>query len=315
MSNLLHVPSIALANATQSIYFLSFEQVQKYPGYHFDIDPDATELVGMIGSYFLDPMVPCGLSTCHTKHKRGYVVITADGEITNIGKDCGRKHFPEGWAFHRNALESRYRIHKYREIIAQYVANKSAFEKRLRDLKERALGGSWQNKLVSEFSKVMPYDVMKQLRDRSRKDISEVFYERLMTPKEIEFENIRLGRNADEENQRRTQYIRVPCGHLSGLRIWARPIRTVLVDELEKKMRDLLVVDIYQLSEPMLLKLSRWVEESDRLFKEADTLLIEGQAFFSKANLELILHFDVPTQTRATLSRNLRAFCSRNHLT
>lgn len=301
--------------ATQSIYFPSFAQVQNYPGYRFDIDPDATELVGMIGSYYLNPMVPCGLSSCHKKHKHGYVVVTADGEVTNIGNDCGKKHFPEGWAVHRNALESRHRIQRYREVIALCVANKQVFEEQLRGLKERTRGGTWQNTLANEFSRVMPFDVMKQIRDRAQKGISEVFFERPMTLQEMENEDIRLGRNPDEERLRRAvRYVRVPCGHLNGLRIWARPIRTVLVEELEQKMRDLLTVDFYQLSEQRLFKLSKWVEDCDRLFKEADTLLLEGQAFFTKANLEMILRIDVPNDTRVTLVRNLRAFCSKHRL-
>lgn len=315
MSNLLQAPGTALADATQSIYFLNFEQVQNYPGYRFDINPDATELVGMIGSYYLNPMVPCGLSSCHTKHKKGYVVVTADGEFTNIGNDCGKKHFPEGWAVHRNALESRHRIQRYREVIALCMANKHVFEERLRGLKESMRGGTWLNTLATEFSRVIPFDVMKQIRDRAQKGISEVFSERPMTPQEMEDEDIRLGRNPDEENLRRAvRYVRVPCGHLDGLRIWARPIRTVLVEELEWGMRDLLAVDFYQLSEARLLKLSRWVEDSERLFKEADTLLLEGQAFFTKANLEMVLHFDVHKDTRVPLVRNLRAFCSKHDI-
>jgi hypothetical protein len=316
MSDLMQVPSSALTDAASSIYFLSFEQVQSCLGYRFDIDPATTELVGMIGSYHLNPMVPCGLSSCHRKHKHGYVVVTADGEYTNIGNDCGKKHFPEGWAVHRNALESRRRIQSYREAIGQCVASWPVFDERLRSLKETTRGGNWQYLLVSEFSKVMPFEVMKQIRDRAHKGISEVFHERPMTLQEMEDEDIRLGRDPDEERQRRAvRYVRVPCGQLYGLRIWARPIRTVLVEELEVKMRDLLTLDFYQLSESKLFKLSKWIEDSDRLLKEADVLLMEGQAFFTKANLEMLLTFNMPKDARATVVRNLRAFCSKHRLT
>jgi len=153
MSDLLQVPGAALADATQTVYFRTLEEVQSYPGYRFDIDPHATDLVGMIGSYYLNPMVPCGLSSCHTKHMRGYVVVTADGEITNIGNDCGRKHFPEGWAVHRNALESRHRIQRYREVIAACVANKHEFDERLRHLKERPCGGHGNTRLRRSSAK------------------------------------------------------------------------------------------------------------------------------------------------------------------
>jgi hypothetical protein len=315
MSDLLQAPGAALADATSSIYFLSFGQVESYSGYRFNIDPSETKLVGMIGSYHLNPMVQCGLSSCHQLHKHGYVVVTADGEITNIGNDCGKKHFPEGWAVHRNALESRHRIQRYREVIALCIANKHTFEFRVRDLKDRAGGGTWQNDLVTNFSAVMPYDVMKQIRQRAQKGISEIHTERPMTFQEMEDEDVRLGRGPeDERKQHSVRYVSILLGYLQGLRIWTRPIRKVLVEELELEMQKLLAEDFYQLSEMRLLKYSKWVEDSDRLFKEADTLLLEGQAFFTKANLDLLLHFNLPQDSRTTLVRNLRAFCSKHRL-
>lgn len=38
-------------------------------------------------------MIKCGISTCGRPHWHGYLITTSDGLETNIGKDCGKRHF------------------------------------------------------------------------------------------------------------------------------------------------------------------------------------------------------------------------------
>ena len=39
-----------------------------------DVDPKAVKLETIIGNYTQSDFVRCGLSTCHTKHGKGYLV-------------------------------------------------------------------------------------------------------------------------------------------------------------------------------------------------------------------------------------------------
>ena len=80
---------------------------------------------------------------------------------------------------------------------------------------------------------------MREVRQTARRDITAVHSERQMHREEMEEEDIRNG--IDTEEGRRTRpvrYTRALVGHLNELRIWVRPIRAVLVDELETKLRD-----------------------------------------------------------------------------
>lgn len=70
----------------------TWEDVLTRPGFKTDVDPRAVSLKSIIGSYAFATFLPCGLSSCHTPHGRGYLVLTSDGHETNIGKDCGKKY-------------------------------------------------------------------------------------------------------------------------------------------------------------------------------------------------------------------------------
>ena len=61
MSDLRQAPGIALAAASTSIQFSSYEEIKAYPGWRFNVDPTKTKLVSMFGWYRLNPMVPCAL--------------------------------------------------------------------------------------------------------------------------------------------------------------------------------------------------------------------------------------------------------------
>jgi len=51
MSDLRQAPGIALADASTSIQFSSYEEIKAYPGWRFNVDPTKTKLVSMFGWY------------------------------------------------------------------------------------------------------------------------------------------------------------------------------------------------------------------------------------------------------------------------
>lgn len=40
---------------------------------------------------------PCGISECRSDHRRGWLVRLPDGQLSHVGKDCGKKHFAADW--------------------------------------------------------------------------------------------------------------------------------------------------------------------------------------------------------------------------
>lgn len=62
-------------------------------GYVSEFTRDQGALKDVIGKYHCSFDIPCGLSECHTPHRKGYIVLSSSGVVTNIGKDCGKKYF------------------------------------------------------------------------------------------------------------------------------------------------------------------------------------------------------------------------------
>ena len=157
---------------------------------------------------------------------------------------------------------------------------------------------------------------MREVRQRAQRDITAVHSERQMHREEMEEDDIRNG--IDTEEGRRTRpvrYTRALVGHLNGLRIWVRPIRAVLVDELETKLRDVCSSKFHELTkETALHRLARSTEDIERLFREAEVILLEGRAFFTKANLELMTQLQLPSYVRIKAVRAVRALCSKHRL-
>jgi hypothetical protein len=108
-----------------------------------DIDGRKVELLRVLAPYRnLLPHGPCGLSNCRTPNGSGYLIEAADGRETNIGRDCGKRHFPE---FHEQALAVD-RIQRERELRERAVAAKQDLP-RLRaivdELRLEERGATW----------------------------------------------------------------------------------------------------------------------------------------------------------------------------
>lgn len=77
------------------------------PRYRPSLDPKQSKLVEVLAPYHFDEPYPCGLSSCHTPHKTGYLVVTGDNRETNIGGVCGKHIFGDEFAIKANLQRQR----------------------------------------------------------------------------------------------------------------------------------------------------------------------------------------------------------------
>ncbi|WOD14376.1 hypothetical protein [Paraburkholderia kirstenboschensis] len=84
---------ITLNGDKELIRVENWEAIEARPDFDGQLDPAAHELAAIIGSYLFSDYIACGLSNCRTPHGRGYLVVTKDARVTNIGKDCGARYF------------------------------------------------------------------------------------------------------------------------------------------------------------------------------------------------------------------------------
>lgn len=90
----------------------------------------ADKLNQLIAEYYFTEKIKCGISSCGTKHNRGYLVSLNDGNEIVIGNKCGEKFFGVEFKAQRKEMNQR-RIH-----AEQYDRLKHAYEN-LDELKAR----------------------------------------------------------------------------------------------------------------------------------------------------------------------------------
>lgn len=103
-------------------------RIDRNRGKRFDLPvghevPRGAELLSILEEYRnLPEELPCGLTNCHTGHKKGFVVSfrCIDGTTGEgmIGRRCGEIHFGEGWAIQMRAHQLKAQRAKMEEQAA-----------------------------------------------------------------------------------------------------------------------------------------------------------------------------------------------------
>lgn len=92
----------------------------------------------LIGYYLFKDEVKCGISSCGTKHQKGYIASLNDGNEIIIGHNCGKRYF--GVSFDEKTTQFEH----LKNNANQYVQIKEMFEKlpALKDSLDRILNRS-----------------------------------------------------------------------------------------------------------------------------------------------------------------------------
>lgn len=92
----------------------------------------------LIGYYLFKDEVKCGISSCGTKHQKGYIASLNDGNEIIIGHNCGKRYF--GVSFDEKTTQFEH----LKNNANQYVQIKEMFEKlpALKENLERILNDS-----------------------------------------------------------------------------------------------------------------------------------------------------------------------------
>lgn len=172
----------------------SWEDVLQLPGFRKDVDPAEHQLDAIIGRYLFSEKVHCGLSSCHQPHGRGYIVVTKAGIATNIGKDCGKKHFGVDFETVSRKFDKDVTEKQNRDRLNSFVFSIDEIEVRLKELRSQTKGADWvykQTRPLTKPNKGCTEEVISRLRTMVKtSDINE----REASNAEIEQEEARTGR-------------------------------------------------------------------------------------------------------------------------
>jgi len=279
-----------------------WEDIYRRARYADDIDSTKTQLLDVIAPYRgLQPQKPCGLTNCHTPHNNGYLIVTADGRETNIGDDCGKKHFPE-FAAQTRKINRILREQRLRNIVIEAQARIPAVQLEIADLRAGDYGAEWTVRCISSLRLAVTAAgaqlwldlkrranvgdaTVNKVRERSKAEIQELIAANLGRPDELRYES-------------------KPVGRISGLELLSNrlDLHTNLVRGAEKAVDDIRAVDAKRTGGKTLQVTSKLVSELDAHLVLVREALAAGRLFFTDANLALLAYIAADAEKRKKLT-------------
>lgn len=256
--------------------------------YADDIDSTKTQLLDVIAPYRgLQPARPCGLTNCHTPHNNGYLIVTADGRETNIGDDCGKKHFPE-FAAQTRKINRILREQRLRNIVIEAQARIPEVQVEIADLRTGVYGAEWVTRCLANLKRVVAgvdgqlwLDLkrranngdatVEEVRQRSKDEIQELVAAGLGRPDELRFET-------------------KPVGRIGGLDLLSNrlDLHKNLVKGAEKSVAGIKAFDAKRTGGKTLQAASKQVGDLDAHLVLVREALAAARLFFTDANLALL---------------------------
>ncbi|MDI1270881.1 MAG: hypothetical protein PSV40_17500 [Polaromonas sp.] len=241
--------------------------------YQAEIDSSVHQLERILGGYSFgkDNYTQCGLKGCRTLHGKGYVVQTLDGIETNIGKDCGTRHFGQRFEdlegqFTRLVEESARRD-RVQDAIRQKDATVQKTVTLLKDCR------SWEAEVDRLFKELdRESSLISVLRAAMRTDGALVVDRQLSAAE----------RELSGGSQR---YIRETVGRLYGLSVLG--MKKVSI-ELQAEA----LVPLHELSDDQLSAMSasairtkaQWLSELEATLLRAESYIRSAREFCSQQN-------------------------------
>lgn len=266
----------------------AWSDIESLPGFEKDIDPKTAKLQSILGKYRLTDHVTCGLSTCHHKHFRGYVVVAEDGRVTNIGKDCGKTHFGVDFETMSRAFDRDLLDRERREALHAAQNRLDSYARQIDELKNTPKGGAWLNKQLKALREPvtgLPSNLCRVLDNMIRTQTNMLVRQRLATVRELEI--MRETGAIAENDKRSTVMIDEDVGVLAGLPVLyaENDIRQLLVLDLGETLDRLRKIDIDSASSDELAMLTKRVGDIEPTLERCKQIIAIGQQFFARENL------------------------------
>ena len=264
----------------------TWEEVLQLPGFRKDVDPSEHKLDSIIGRYMFRDKINCGLSSCHQPHGRGYIVTTKAGITTNIGKDCGKKHFGVDFETVSRKFDRDVTEKQNRDRINSFVFEIEEIESKVKDLRSQPKGADWVYKhtrpLVSA-NKGCPDEVVKRLRAMAKTGTFTLTQEREASSAEIEQEEARTGRSI-----KRPYVIAEHIADIAGVQALysENDLRLLLIDDLQSNLDKLADTNIDTLSYNELRNWTKWIDSVESTLERAVAAVELGRQLLTHSNLD-----------------------------
>jgi hypothetical protein len=159
---------ITINTDKQLIRVDTWDAIMERAGFTDDLDPKQHELKAIIGRYAFRDKLRCGLSSCHTPHNRGYIVVTKSGLETNIGKDCGKTHFGVDFNDMSRQFERDVTEKENRETLWSFHFRLDELAQTIEGIRKGYRGADWlykRSRPLVELNRGCPAAVVRRVGD------------------------------------------------------------------------------------------------------------------------------------------------------
>lgn len=262
----------------------SFEEIEARPNFIERIvilKGEAIEgvLNDLVGYYYFRDNVKCGISSCGTKHKKGYIASLNDGNEIIIGHNCGKRYF--GISFDEKTTQFEH----LKNNANQYMQIKDMFEKLqlLKDNLERILNQSGKltflqiKTAIKDFRENALDYWMRKVIDREVSSNGLIYIDEFKTINEIKAEKL-MGKTYIGDIKR------VLVGSVRDYDVIANWHNA----ERAKSYFDILYREIIhpnQMSGETIKRISKKIRSHDQYLRDLEEFCIKGNKLFTAENL------------------------------
>lgn len=271
------------------------------PRYREDVDPTQTKPIKILAPYSFSEGTRCGLKNCHQSHFSGYLVRTADCMETNIGWQCGRKHFGVEFVMMRRRFDREEKTRRYSARLQETAANLDQLLERLNSMADQRFGGKWLYSGLIQFSRLYPLEIVTMLRQRGLQRELVVTEARRRTPEELAAARA-TNPGVDPENLR---YVPERRGTLRGLSIFTVDVYKWPLRQLVLELNEFRSLNIGGLKFNALSRWYKWATELEQRLNQCELMIDEGRKFFQTDNLALLRFATENIALRDVLSRTI----------
>lgn len=225
------------------------------------------------------------MSSCHTPHGKGYIVSTKSGPITNIGHNCGKRHFDVEFDQLSKAFEKDIALHTYRENIGSTLIVLDLHKEKIASLRSGAQGADTlykKSRLLIRRTLGCPAAATSIISKMVRGRNPNISTEREASTKEVNDLEAIQGKKLP-----RPYYIEEKVGELSGLSFLfeENSLRKLLVVDLEEGFKSLSQLDVDNGNFNELKRWSAWCSDIERKIENIESLIEIGAKLLQKDNL------------------------------
>lgn len=262
-----------------------WDEIRSRPGFSINLNPGQHMLESIIGRYIFKDKIRCGLSNCHTPHAKGYIVVTKDGQETNIGKDCGKTYFGVDFETLSRKLDRDITEKENRDKLWSFSFQLEELKKSISQLRESERGADWVHRntrpLIS-LNKGCPDEIVRRISSMIKMRQGILSIQREANTQEIDNLEAIQGRKLQ-----RPYYLDEPIAEIAGVEALypENNLRDLLILELEENLKSFEEKDIDALNFEALSYWVKWIGSIEKTMEKANHVVCRGRVLLEPNNL------------------------------